>query len=459
MNTPERDRQVRQLTDRLHQHMCRFGYEAVELPMIEVADLFLIKAGDQVLNKLFTFERHGQQLALRPEFTAPAAYRYLYSDHPPVTRWQFNGMIFEDDPGDTVRSYQRFSVGAELIGMAGAAADAEIISMAAQGLTGAGIDHWMVSIGHIKLLRQVLAQFALDSRTERFILHHLPALRDAAKGKVYVIDQLDKLLLGKPAALLEWASDVLSPPDAQQMLDALLDTAGRSATLGGRTRQDIARRLLQKRQRAAERDHIVSALETLERWCSVCLPPVEAFTLLRDLSGDEAIHQTLAEWQTAVELLACYDINSDRIQIQPGMARSWEYYTGIVFDFTTPGGLHLGGGGRYDELTRLIGGDRDVPAVGFTYYMDAILTAQPTSAALDKNTVVTINLTPQNAASAARWAHGLRQLGLMVCQLPAGLQSSPALVIDERGYAILNNRVYTLAEITLLSDELKRDVQ
>lgn len=455
MNSPERDRQVRQLSDNLYHHMRRFGYEAVELPIIEAADLFLIKAGDQVLNKLFTFERHGQQLALRPEFTAPAAYRYLHTDHPSVTRWQFSGVIFEDNPDDAARNYQRFSVGAELTGMAGAAAEAEIISLAAQGITSSGIDCWTVSIGHIKLLRQVLARFGLDSRTERFILHHLPVLRDPLKGKSYILEQLDKLLLGKPAALLEWASDELSQPDAQQMLDALLDTAGNSAMLGARTRQDIARRLLQKRQRAADRDHIVAALETLERWCSVSLPPTEAFTLLYALSDDDSIHQTLAEWQIMVELLGSYDITPDRILIQPGMARSWEYYTGVVFDLVTIDGRLLGGGGRYDELTRLIGGESDVPAVGFAYYMESVLAAMPSTTAPDAG-IISITLTPHNQAAAARWAHHLRQLGLAVRQLPVESELPAPLVIDERGYAIFNNRVYTLAEVEPLADELKR---
>ncbi|MBI5669894.1 MAG: ATP phosphoribosyltransferase regulatory subunit [Chloroflexi bacterium] len=455
VNQTERERQVRLLTQHLHEYMSRYGYQVTEVPVIEAADLFLIKAGDQVVNRLFTFERHGQQLALRPEFTAAAAHRYLQNNGESVVRWQFSGAIFEDDPGDTGRHYQRHSIGAELIGMAGASADAEIIGMAAQGLAGQGIQSWHVAIGHIWLLRLVLTEFGLDSRTERFLLHAVPALRDPTRGKSYVLDQLDKLLLGMPDKSQTWTPDALAEPNARHLLDVLLDTTGRGATMGGRTRHDIARRLLQKRQRAAERGQIVAALDALERWCAVSLPPQDAFTTMHDMSDAPAIRQTLADWQQMVDLLDAYDIAPEQIQIQPGLVRSWEYYTGMVFDLMA-GDTSLGGGGRYDELARLIGGQHDVPAVGFTYYVDRVIAALPMLQ--DSHpAALAIALTPENAAAAARWANQLRGQGLTVYLLPLETLPSPLpLTIDDRGYASFNSNVYTLADSDVLVYDLKR---
>ncbi len=101
---------IRRLTDSLQYELSLYGYEVIETPMIEPADLFLTRAGDQLITRLFTFERYGQQLALRPEFTAAAAHRYTQSHTHEVARWQFCGPVFEDNPGR--REYQLLSMGA-----------------------------------------------------------------------------------------------------------------------------------------------------------------------------------------------------------------------------------------------------------------------------------------------------------------------------------------------------------
>src|ERR1035437_2910147 len=55
------------------------------------------------------------------------------------------------------------------------------------------------------------------------------------------------------------------------------------------------------------------------------------------------------------------------IKVDPPLVRGFDYYTGIVFEIydTSPENRRaLFGGGRYDDLTSLFGGDK-VPAVGF----------------------------------------------------------------------------------------------
>ncbi len=51
--------------------------------------------------------------------------------------------------------------------------------------------------------------------------------------------------------------------------------------------------------------------------------------------------------------------------------RAFEYYTGIIFSFVCSG-RRLGGGGRYDELIRLVGG-RSVSASGFALYVNQLM--------------------------------------------------------------------------------------
>lgn len=59
----------------------------------------------------------------------------------------------------------------------------------------------------------------------------------------------------------------------------------------------------------------------------------------------------------------------------PFLARGLNYYTSTVFELKldkTPGGLSVGGGGRYDNLIGMFAG-RKIPAVGFSFGIDRII--------------------------------------------------------------------------------------
>lgn len=63
----------------------------------------------------------------------------------------------------------------------------------------------------------------------------------------------------------------------------------------------------------------------------------------------------------------------------PYLARGLNYYTSTVLELKldkTPGGLSIGGGGRYDNLIGMFAG-RDIPAVGFSFGIDRILDLLP----------------------------------------------------------------------------------
>ncbi len=58
-------------------------------------------------------------------------------------------------------------------------------------------------------------------------------------------------------------------------------------------------------------------------------------------------------------------------QIDITSGRGFEYYTGVMFRLLA-GGEHIGGGGRYDALIPLMGG-QDIPASGFALYLDRLM--------------------------------------------------------------------------------------
>lgn len=429
------------LTHSLMQHMRLYGYEIVDLPILEPVDLFLIKAGDQIINRLFTFERLGKQWALRPEFTAPAAFHYITTQPPnSIVRWQFNGHVFEDDPNNA-RKNQRFSIGAELIGTNTPSSDAEIIALAAQGISTQGIQDWHLVIGHIGLLRQVLDCFQLDLRIQSFLLHRLSDLIDPDRGKKFVLDQFDHLQLYVNNNKIEIMQ--VSPLAEQSIM-------------GSRTHEEIVQRQAQKRQRAAQRPQVIAALDFLEHWTEIGGTPEETFPainrLLKDIDNANIRRDILENWLQVVKFLKAYGIPSSMIDVQPNLARSWEYYTGIVFELHSQG-IHVGGGGRYDELARLIGSKQNVPAVGFAYYIDNLLMSLPAPSESKHQSVLSI--VASNHEDAIHWAKQLRHHGVAVQLASNHPKDNNVLIVEDTASLHWQSKTYQINTIDNLVADIK----
>lgn len=373
----------------LQNHMNLYGYASIEVPIIEYADLFLTRAGDKIIDRLFTFDRHGRQLALRPEFTAPAARHYaLHTMDGEIARWQFRGSVFEDIPGQA--QYERRSVGAELIGRSDIMADAEMIAMASHGLSRIGLNKTRLVSGHVGLQKMLLSAFNLDSRTYRFLLANRDKLKSPDRGADYVVEKIARTLKGaEPAA----SADSGYLTDTQHMLDVLLDSTRYGTTMGGRTRSEIAGRLINKRERRQEYAQIVQAARMLERWVRINAEVSEAFKqiseLIKEFTTDDTqqeAHRLLQDWQQTLGYVRAHEIDQTLVYIEPNLAQNWEYYTGIVFGMRDTTGQLLLGGGRYDELIRIISGERSAPAVGFAFYLNRIIAvaeaSRPVSPAL-----------------------------------------------------------------------------
>lgn len=79
--------------------------------------------------------------------------------------------------------------------------------------------------------------------------------------------------------------------------------------------------------------------------------------LLEDKSGSNPVSQALAE------------LGFNNVVVDRSLARGFDYYTGTVFEFFDASGQNkrsLLGGGRYDNLTGLFGGE-PIPGVGFGF--------------------------------------------------------------------------------------------
>jgi histidyl-tRNA synthetase len=106
------------------------------------------------------------------------------------------------------------------------------------------------------------------------------------------------------------------------------------------------------------------------------------------------------------------------IVVEAGFARGLEYYTGMIFESYVPGlDIALGGGGRYDKLIELFGGE-PIPAVGVAQGIDRIIMAltkqKVTQLTAKENSVAVISVKDECMAKALELSTMLRNKGLTV---------------------------------------------
>jgi ATP phosphoribosyltransferase regulatory subunit len=90
--------------------------------------------------------------------------------------------------------------------------------------------------------------------------------------------------------------------------------------------------------------------------------------------GGEAVERATARLQGTFDELERRGA-AGRVQIDLGLLRDLGYYSGAILEIYDPALGHiLGGGGRYDRLMARFG--RDLPAAGFSFYLERLHVAQ-----------------------------------------------------------------------------------
>ncbi len=96
--------------------------------------------------------------------------------------------------------------------------------------------------------------------------------------------------------------------------------------------------------------------------------------------GGDAVQRATARLQGTYDELERRGV-ADRVQIDLGLLRDLGYYSGAILEVYDPALGHvLGGGGRYDRLLARFG--RDLPAAGFSLYLERLHVAQTEEQAL-----------------------------------------------------------------------------
>lgn len=155
--------------------------------------------------------------------------------------------------------------------------------------------------------------------------------------------------------------------------------------------------------------------------------------------------------QNAVSL----GVPKSQLIFTPTLARGLDYYTGMIFEPRVPeySAGSLGGGGRYDNLIKQLGGN-DTPAVGIAFGFDRMVEAamqlQLIPASVQSASVLVIVFDESTQSSSLVTAMKLRAAGIATEVFPAIDKLDKQLK-----YADKNNIPYV---VIAGPDEVKRDV-
>jgi ATP phosphoribosyltransferase regulatory subunit len=203
-------------------------------------------------------------------------------------------------------------------------------------------------------------------------------------------------------------------------IPGLLDSAGLDATAREEVLAALARRDLVAVESALEATDAADA----ERRLLLAFPTLRGGREILDTAAGglrgERPHRALQELAQLWDLLEAHAI-TDRVHLDLGAVRDWDYYTGPTFEvFSVDSGFALGSGGRYDALLSRFG--TPLPATGFVLHVDRCHDSIVRRAgALPAPTVLHVSWEGDAHAEALELARDLRRRGVAcACDLVAG---------------------------------------
>ncbi len=371
---PTQQRVLADLQASLQAEISRWGYDFLDLPILERRELYLKKAGEELVGKLYDFVHHGRGLALRPEWTASVLRAYLnhLQSEPLPLRLAYSGPVFRYERPQRVTFRQFTQVGVELIGGSAPRADAEVIGLAWRGLERVGVHDAALTIGHIGIIRALLSSLGLAERTANLLLWNMERLRGGQ------IDLIRKQLSDAHAEELFDLGPLAALPDHQleELLLTMLRAVGVRLDNSTRSPEAIAARLVRKLRRDDPQPRVERALHLMTQLAQTRGTPATALPQLEALFASEAIDPApIAELRAILDLLSAQAIPVERLTVDAGLGRGLHYYTGLIFEITAADDLQICGGGRYDDLVTALGGRSSVPAIGFAYGLERVAAA------------------------------------------------------------------------------------
>jgi ATP phosphoribosyltransferase regulatory subunit len=340
------------------------GYGFIEPPILHPASVFVELAGEDLRRRLFlTQAPDGTELALRPDYTIPVCLHHLATGAAKRrASYAYLGPVFRQrgaEPGEFLQA------GIESLGRTDRiAADADVLKLALDATARLGVRKANVKIGDSALFGAVLEALDLSAPWRRRLARNFGERERLAKLIAHA----------NGGTVTASAAAAGTRAAARRQAGDLLEATG-LATIGGRTADEIAERLVEKSVIAAGIG--MRPAKVLTEFLAIAGTPRKALAALRVLAKREKldVEKALDRFETRSAALAAHGLDPEGLAFAADFGRRLDYYTGFVFeihDAARPKVAQIVGGGRYDRLMALIGAGESVPAVGFSIWLDRI---------------------------------------------------------------------------------------
>jgi histidyl-tRNA synthetase len=301
----------------------KYGYEPLDTPVFESLDTLRIKCGDEVEKQIYKFkDKKGRDLGLRFDLTVPLAR--IIAGNPtllkPFRRYCISKVWRYERPEAKRRFREFLQADLDIIGSDKSEAEAEILAVVCDCLGALGLHDFFIKLNNRKVLEALATLAGIP------IKRHLEVFR--------IIDKLEKRGLNRVRAELKEKLGL----EAEEAIETLLE-------------------FIRKKEKdlfQMSKDHQYKNIE--------------------NQMGLQRLIEGLHEMVNIKRIAGEYGI-SDKIIMDFSLARGLDYYTGSVFEIIIEKGRDLGsvgGGGRYDNLIQLYGGE-GTPATGISFGIDRIV--------------------------------------------------------------------------------------
>ncbi len=286
----------------------RYGFEEYLTPLVESADIYRAKSGEDIGGKeLVTFsDLGGRELSIRPEMT-PSVTRMVtkvYASSPKPLKYFSIANFMRNEKPQRGRNREFWQLNCDIFGSNALSADTEILQLALDIMIefDAPVDSFVLSINNRKLIDAVLDLCGANALAS-----------DKKTAVVRTLDKWDKL---NAAAISERLGEAGLDKKAQLVITQFMNSR---------------------------------SLEEL----TASLPGI----------NENIGFKELALATQALENLGYGEF----IAFNPAVIRGFDYYDGLVFevfDKNPENNRAMFGGGRYNGLAEIFG-EKNFPAVGF----------------------------------------------------------------------------------------------
>lgn len=281
-----------------------FGFREVEAPALETLSCLTKKSGEEMKAQIFTLDKRStEELGLRFDLTIPMTRMFIAKQKavPKPVKWFSIDKVWRYEAPQKGRAREFYQLSVELFGSDRAEADVDVICLA--------------------------------------------------------IDCMNKFGLTQ--------DDFVVKLNNRKLLEGLLLQAGVA-----KNKLEEVTRVIDKKSKVDENDFIKLLLEAglnqeqadnVKKIVSIKAKPKEALEEIKLLKPGRDAIVGLAELENVLKLMPANYLEADL-----SLARGLAYYTGTVFEIFDKTGQFraIAGGGRYDNLVELMGGE-PCPAVGF----------------------------------------------------------------------------------------------